>query len=199
MLRNLPHANQVVKLYTNTITLPVPTDPSPAAWVLASSSSACVLTLLRPSSSLDSSDRVSLLSCSCSWILGVRPWRELGVCMRLRRRPRLSLMRVILSFSCKYMTCVFVIAGAGLFISIWRHPSILTCVNRGKDSSSRLAVSLTRSLMALCCSSASVAFRQNSSPWTGFSSDRRFATEHKRAIKGRCSAIDSLRPLTEEM
>lgn len=30
------------------------------------------------------------------------------------------------------------------------YPSILTCVNRGRDSSSRLAVSLTRSLMALC-------------------------------------------------
>lgn len=33
----------------------------------------------------------------------------------------------------------------------------------------------------------------------GFSSDKRFAREHKRAIKGLCSAIDSLRPLVEEM
>lgn len=74
----------------------------------------------------------------------------------------------------------------------------VTWVSRGKDSSSSLAVCLTRSRMALCCSSASVAFRQKSSPCVGFSSDKRFAKEHKRAIKGRCSAIDSLRPLAKE-
>lgn len=53
--------------------------------------------------------------------------------------------------------------------------------------------------MVLCCSSASVALRQKLSPWIWFSSDKRFAKEHKRAIKGLCSAMDSLRPLAQKI
>lgn len=75
---------------------------------------------------------------------------------------------------CSDNACDFVIVGHGnkscrqmllyfAFIEM-STADILTCVNRGKDSSRTLAVSLTRSLMALCCSSASVALRQNSSP-----------------------------------
>lgn len=169
-------------------------EPSPAALVFASSSSACTLRVLRPNSSLDSSARICLLPWRCSWILEVRPWRDVGVCMRLRSRSIFSLIRVILSFNCKTKTNRHEVQKCSILCELHSTNLILTWVNLGNDSSRRLAVSLTQSLMVLCFSSASVAFWQNCSPWSELSSDKRFAMTHKRAIKGRCSAIDSLRP-----
>lgn len=79
--------------------VPVPMELSPTACVLVRSSWACVLTLLRSRSNLESSISVCLLSCSCSWILGVKPCRANEACRWLHRRSSLSLIRVILSFS----------------------------------------------------------------------------------------------------